>query len=256
MTDCSAEVRLITLNEENLGKVQMLCGHSPTYRRGYEAKVDWLRERLQEGMRYTLLQVQGRNAGMIETVPGEFAWRGVEAQGYLFIHCFWVVGRNRRHGYGRQLLQDCLEHARGTNGVAVVSSKTHWLPTRKIFIRNGFELADALPPFELLVNRFRPDAPLPHFKRAAPAPLPGLTLHQSDQCPYFQNLPAIVQQVGERLGVPVNVMHVESAGQAQNLPCPYGVLGIFYNGELIEYRPAGTKKLLEILETKRTGLPG
>jgi hypothetical protein len=43
---------------------------------------------------------------------------------------------------------------------------------------------------------------------------------------------------------------VESATQAQNSPCPYGVLGIFYNGELLEYRPTGTKKLLELVKMK------
>src|SRR5512136_373080 len=111
MTGPQTEVKLVTLNEENLGIVQMLCGHSPTYRSGYHAKEDWLRQRLKEGMRYTLLQVNGRNAGMMETIPAEYAWRGVEAPGYVFIHCFWVVGQNRKHGYGRQLLQDCLEHA-------------------------------------------------------------------------------------------------------------------------------------------------
>jgi GNAT superfamily N-acetyltransferase len=253
MTGPQTEVKLVTLNEENLGKVQMLCGHSPTYRSGYHAKENWLRQRLKEGMRYTLLQVNGRNAGMLETIPAEYAWRGVEAPGYLFIHCFWVVGRNRRHGYGRQLLQDCLEHALGTNGVVVVSSRTHWLPTRKIFLKNGFELADESPPFELLVKRFKPDAPLPRFKRMVQTRLPGLTLYHSDQCPYFQNLPAIVQQVGRQLGVPFNLVHVESAGQAQNSPCPYGVLGILHDGKWIEYRPVGAKKLLEILELERAG---
>jgi len=231
-----------------------LCGHSPTYRPGYDRKVAWLRARLGEGMRYTLLQVNGRNAGMIEVLPGEHAWRGVEANGYLFIHCFWVVGRNRKQGYGRQMLQACLEDAKGTNGVAVVVSKAHWLPTPRVFLRNGFELADQAPPsFDLLVRRFDPDAPLPRFKRVEAKPPPGLTLYHSDQCPYMQNLPAIVQGVGERLNLPVNIIHLDSPQAAQNSPCAYGVLGIFHDGELLTYRPAGTKKLLELLEAKLAG---
>jgi GNAT superfamily N-acetyltransferase len=256
MTDIQADVRLITLTEENLGKVQMLCGHSPACRLGYNAKENWLRERLPEGIRYTMLQINGRNAGMVESIPGENAWRGVEAQGYLFIHCLWVVGRNRKHGFGRQLLQACLEDARGMNGVAVVTSRTHWLPTRKIFIKNGFEMVDELPPFELLVNRFKPEAPLPSFKRMVQALPTGLTFYHSDQCPYMQNLPAIVQQVGGQLGVPVTLVQVESAIQAQNSSCPYGVQGIFLEGELVEYRPVGAKKLLEILGTKLAGRAG
>jgi GNAT superfamily N-acetyltransferase len=247
-------VQIISLTEADLGKVQMFCGHSPTYRRGYEAKIEWMRARLREGMRYTLLQVKGRNAGMIEYVPGEHAWRGVEAKGYLFIHCFWVVGRNRKHGYGRQLLQACLEDAKGTNGVAVAVSKTHWLPTPKIFQKNGFELADQAPPsFDLLVKRINPEAPLPCFKQNAQAIPPGLTLYHSDQCPYTQNVADIVRKVGEQLNVSVNIIHVNSFKAAQESPCLYGTLGYFFDGELLTYRPAGTKKLLELLEPKMAG---
>ena len=95
------DVKIIAMIKSDLGKVQMFCGHSPAYQHGYDAKMKWLRGRLAEGMRYTLLQVNGYNAGFIEYIPGEYAWRGIEAKGYLFIHCFWVIGRNRGHGYGR-----------------------------------------------------------------------------------------------------------------------------------------------------------
>jgi GNAT superfamily N-acetyltransferase len=246
-----SDVKFVTLTESDLGKVQMLCGHSPTYRRGYDAKLEWMRDRIREGMRYTLVQVRGHNAGMVEYIPGEYAWRGVDAKGYLFIHCFWIVGQNRGHGYGRQLLDACLEDAKGTNGVAVMVSKTHWLPTPKIFLKNGFELADhADPSFDLLVKRFNADAPLPRFKRTKSKIPPGLTLYHSDQCPYTQNVADIVARVGEQLKIPVNIIHVDSAKAAQKLPCIYGTLAYFFNGELLTYHPTGTKKLLELLEPK------
>jgi GNAT superfamily N-acetyltransferase len=246
-----SDVKIITLTESDLGKVQMLCGHSPTYRRGYDSKMEWMRDRLREGMRYTLLRVNGRNAGMVEYVPGEVAWRGVEANGYLFIHCFWVIGKNRGHGYGWQLLKTCLEDARGTNGVAVAVSKTHWLPTPKLFLKNGFELADQVAPsFDLLVKRFNPDAPLPGFKRLVQKAPPGLTLYISDQCPYTQNMPDIVNKVGNQLKIPVNIIQVDSAKAAQESPCSYGTLAYFYNGELLTYRPTGTEKLMGLMKMK------
>jgi GNAT superfamily N-acetyltransferase len=246
-----SDVKIHTLTQSDLGKVQMFCGHSPTYRRGYEAKIEWLRARLREGMRYTLLTVRGHNAGLMEYVPGEYAWRGVEAAGYLFIHCFWVIGQNRGHGYGRQLLEACLEDARGTKGVAVVVSKAHWLPTPKLFLKNGFELADhADPSFDLLVKRIKPDAPPPRFKRTAPKIPAGLTLYHSDQCPYTQNAAAIVAHVSEQLKLPVNIIHVDSAKVAQESPCLYGTLGYFFDGELLTYRPTGAEKLLELLKPK------
>ena len=244
-------IQILTLTESDLGKGQMFCGHSPTYRRGYAARIEWLRARLREGMRYTLLRVNGRNAGMVEYVPGEVAWRGVDAQGYLFIHCFWVIGKNRGRGYGRQLLETCLEDASGTKGVALVVSKAHWLPTPKLFLKNGFELADqAASSFDLLVKRLKPDAPLPRFKQPVQKAPPGLTLYHSDQCPYTQNVPDIVARVGGQLNVPVNIIHVDSARAAQESPCPYGTLAYFYNGELLTYRPTGTEKLLELLKPR------
>ena len=249
-----SDVEIIPLSEADLGRVQMFCGHSPTYRRGYEAKIEWTRLRIREGMRYTLLCVNGHNAGLNEYVPGEYAWRGVEAKGYLFIHCFWVIGRNRRHGYGRQLLDACLEDAQGTNGVAVMVSKSHWLPTPKLFLKNGFEMADrADPSFDLLVKRLNPEAPLPRFKRDTGAVPPGLTLYHSDQCPYTQNVPSIVEKVGEQLKVPVNVVRVESARAAQEVPGFYGTLAYFFDGEFLTYHPTGTKELLEMIAPRLTG---
>jgi len=216
--------------------------------------VEWLRGRLHEGMRYTLLQVNGHNAGLVEYLPGQAAWRGVEAAGYMFIQCFWVVGRNRGHGFGRQLLQTCLDDARGTNGVAVMVSKSHWLPTPRLFLKNGFELADlAAPSYDLLVRRFDPQAPLPRFKKPEIRIPPGLTLYHSHQCPYAQNVPDIATRVGSSLKIPVNIIHLGNAMDAQNSPCRYGTLAYFYNGDFLTYHPAGTEKLLELLAPRMAG---
>jgi GNAT superfamily N-acetyltransferase len=244
------EVEIITLDEHNLEKVQLFCGHSPTYRVGYIAKKQWLQKRLSEGMRYKLLTVNGHNAGMIEYIPAEYGWRGVEAKGYFLIHCFWVIGRNRKHGFGRLLLENCLKDTKDSNGVVVVSSRTHWLPTRKIFLKNGFRVIEENPPFELLVRQFKPDAPLPRFKQVEPELPEGLALYFSDQCPYMQNMPAIVEQVGVQLEIPVKIIMINKSMQVQNSPCPYGVLGIYYNNKLVDYRPTGTKKLLENLQSR------
>lgn len=248
--------KLVTLTESTLGKVQMQCGHSPTYRRGYDAKIEWTRARIREGMRYMIMQVNGNNAGMMETIPAEYAWRGIEAPGYLFIHCFWVIGQNRRHGYGKKILSACLEDARGTNGVAVMVSKAHWLPTPKIFLKNGFTLADqANPSFDLLVKQLNSEAPLPRFKRPAATIQPGLTLYYSDQCPYYQNVPDIVKRVGEMIKVPVNIIHLEDARAAQAAPGFYGTLGYFFNGDFLTYHPTGTDKLLELIRPRLAAQP-
>ncbi len=205
-------------------------------------------------LQYKLYQVNGRNAGFIEYIPGEYVWRGVDAKGYLFIHCFWVIGRNRGHGFGRKLLDACLEDARDYHGVAVVVSKTHWLPTPKVFLKNGFEVVDHFPPsFDLLVRRNSADAPLPRFKRPrriADRYARGLVFIKSAQCPYVYVMDEGVRQIGKELDIPVNIIELKSAREAQNSPCVYGVMGLFYNGELLTYHPTGKKQILELLESK------
>jgi len=245
-------VELLTLNADNLGKVQMFCGHSPTYRQGYRAKIEWARTRLAEGWRYTLLTVDGRNAGMLETAPAENGWRGVDAPGYHLIHCLWVVGRNRKHGYGRKLLENALAEAQETNGLVVLSSRSHWLPTRKIFLKNGFQVIDEEPPFELLALRLKNSAPLPSIRRNQVDIPQGLVLYQANQCPYMQNLPLVVKTVGSQLGIPVQVIQLDNPSQAQAGPCPYGVLGIYLDGQFLDYRPLGTKSLLAAIAAIKT----
>jgi hypothetical protein len=181
----------------------------------------------------------------------------VEADGFLFIQCFWVVGRNRGHGYGQRLLEACFDDARGMQGVVVMVSKAHWLPTPKIFLKNGFELADrAAPSFDLLVKRFNPMAPTPRFKPNAAFIPPGLTLYHSDQCPYTQNVPEIFEKVGEKLRIPTTIIHLDNAQAAQKSPCLYGTLAYYFNGKFLTYHPTGSEKLLKLIKSEQDGISG
>jgi GNAT superfamily N-acetyltransferase len=249
--------QIITLTEENLGEYRAFCGLSGRYLKGHHKKNEWLKARFREGLRYKIYQVDGKNAGFIEYVPGEYAWRGVDANGYLFIHCFWVLGRHKKHGYGRQLLDICLQDAQTYHGVAVVASKTHWLPTPKIFLKNGFELVDQAPPsFDLLVKRFSPNAPMPRFNQNWRGDYKfsrSLTFIKSDQCPYMYVMDDGLLQIGDELNIPVNIVRLETAQEAQSSPCVYGVMGLFYNGELLTYHPMGKEKILELLKPKLKG---
>ena len=66
-------------------------------------------------------------------------------------------------------------------------------------------------------------------------------------------MPEITIKVGEQLHLPVNIIRVDDARAAQQVPCPYGTLADFYNGEFLEYRPTGTEKLLELLSRNWPG---
>ena len=187
-------------------------------------------------------EIGGRTVGFIEYIPGEFAWRAVNAPGYLVIHCLWVVGKGKGKGYGSQLLQLCLDDARAQNkhGVVMVSSDGVWLAKKDLFIKQGFkEVGQAPPSFSLLVYRFD-DAPLPAFpkdweERQARFGK-GLTVIRTPQCPYNEDAANIALEYAAEQKIDARVVAFESAKELQlNSPSPYGAFGLVLNGRLLAY---------------------
>lgn len=240
----NVDIRDIT--PANVSDEGIFCVEIERRRDGIEKKMDWFKDRFKEGLRMKKLLVKGKKAGFIEYVPGEYAWRTVEARNYVFIHCIWV--RMAGHGYGGLLLQKCMEDARGTNGVAIVTSDEPWLPGKEFFVKNGFRLIQRAPPhFQLLVKQFQ-DAPLPRFndgwdarcKRFAS----GLTVVYSDQCPYIDGAIKHIHSCQEKYGIPVDFEKLENCKQAQFAPGPSGVFTLLYNGKFVTHKPRLPTKLL------------
>ena len=217
---------------------------------GYARKLRWLKQRFAEGLRIKMFALPER--GFIEYIPGEFAWRAVDAKGYMFIHCLWVVGKSKGKGQAKLLLDACIEDAKksGMHGVAMITSEGNWLSGKKFFLDNGFESVGAAPPaFELLVRKFR-DAPSPVFaddlaKRAKKFSS-GLTVIRSDQCPYLEDATNTVQTVADELGLNFQVIELNTSRDVQRIsPSVYGVFSIVYRGSLLSYHYELKKDLIE-----------
>ena len=86
-------VEIINVNEDNVEEVGFFCLMSRRQSEAYQRKLRWLKDRFDEGMKIKMLKLPDR--GFIEYIPGEYAWRAVEAKGYMFIHCLWVVGKSK-----------------------------------------------------------------------------------------------------------------------------------------------------------------
>ena len=121
--------KIVDINDKNVNEYGLFCLKSRFKEDGCKNKIKWFMKRHKEGLRIKLLLIyEGekrgfRSRGFIEYIPGECAWRGIEARGWMVIHCIWVVGKNKRQGLGSKLLKECLEDAKGMNGVAVVTSR-------------------------------------------------------------------------------------------------------------------------------------
>jgi GNAT superfamily N-acetyltransferase len=250
------KVTIIDVNPETIGNYG-ICGYKDPTSRGFQQKLEWLKQRFKEGMKIkVLLSQKDDTVGSIEYLPGEYAWRGVHAPGYIFIHCLFVLKKAYKgRGYGTLLIEACEKGARSQNmhGVAVVVSKSTWMAKKEVFIKSGYEITDEAPPhYQLLVKRFHDETPLPKFsgnweeKLARHAK--GLTIIHSDQCPYVIKAMSEIPPVArEEYGIEPDIIELSNCQLAQDSPNPYGIFSIIWNGELVADHPISKTRFKNIM---------
>jgi GNAT superfamily N-acetyltransferase len=257
-----SNVEMITVDDaDKAAEHGFFCYKSKPKAEGYRRKLAWLEQRFAEGLQIKMIHEDDRSVGFIEYTPVEFAWRPIEAEGYLAIHCLWVVGRAKEKGYGSRLLNACLEDARsmGKHGVVAATKKGGHLVGKKIFLKHGFEVVDQAPPAFSLVTRTFGDAPSPAFphdwEERQARYSEGLTVVYADQCPYFYDAVRKALEAAEEVGIQARqAVELKSAQEVRELaPCPYGTFGIVYDGALVTCTPLGTKRLKKRLQELLVG---
>lgn len=255
------DYQIIDTKADNIGGCG-LCGNTSANNLGRRRKVNWLKERYAEGLRYKVLRSKTcGDIGMIEYALGEHAWRPVAAAGYLVIHCLMVIGKHQRKGLGSLLLESCLRDARKRKcrGVAVVTSSDSLMAGNDLFIKAGFVPVDRLigrseasvAPYELLVKKLQKTAPDPRFMverdRLFKRHRKGLTILAADQCPYVAKSAERIAEASRTLGLEPKMVRVKSAQASRELPTPYGVFSIIYDGKLIAHRPISATRFMSIM---------
>jgi len=218
-------------------------------------KIDWFKEYYPKGLRIKgLISKTGGYQGMIEYIPGNYAHRPVNADGYMFIHCIFVGFKNefKGKGYASLLLLECIKEAKADNmdGVAVVTRKGSFMAKRDFFIKNGFEPVDkAAPDFELLALKFDGKAKNPSFKKvSAQKYSDGLTIFRSAQCPYsVKNVDAIIK-TARQMNLKVKLVEMDTIESVQNSPCAFGTFCIVNNGEVISHHPISNTRFENIMK--------
>lgn len=251
---------IVDTDADSIGN-HSFCGFSNPKREGHRRKCEWLRQRFTEGLRFKVLQVDGEDAGMIEYAPGEHAWRPVEAEGYMVIHCIMLRKKHKGRGYGKLLLGDCIQDAQeaGMHGVVAVTSDGTWMADERLFVRSGFECVDTAPPsYKLLVKRLRA-APAPRFSSGRERTLrkhgSGLVIFTSDQCPYVAKGLADILQVCARHGLDPEVVEMRSSHEARLAPSAYGVFNIVWDGKLVAEHPISGRRFENIVSKLGCGSP-
>jgi len=248
---------LIDIDSSNLDE-SPCCGIKDPSHPGLVGKRCWLKTQFKLGLKAkSLVGPDGKPGCYIEYLPGEFAWRGVSAAGYMFIHCLWNHLKKHQHkGWASAMIEACLSDAEaaGMNGVAVMTRDGPFLASRSVFLANGFKLADTAPPdYQLLVRKFKAGAADPRFKggyeRKAARFNRGLTIIRSAQCPYIAKFAAeIVQAAEEEYHTKPKIVDLESCRDAQDAPTPYAVFAVVYKGRILADHQISRTRFCNIMD--------
>lgn len=231
------------LDETTLAADHICCAFSDKKcAAGYYKKKEWLGNQFKQGYVFRKFDIRGKV--FIEYCPAEIAWAPVSAPGYILINCFWVSGQYKGKGYGRELLQACIEDAKGKQGLAVITGtkKMPFLSDRSFFKQQGFLLADTAPPyFELWYLPFSKAAAPPRFNSCTQQPeitsSADFTVFYSDACPFTDyyvhvELKAAIEASGQTL----EIIKFSSSSQAQAHVVPFTIYSLFFQGKFVTHQ--------------------
>ncbi len=244
-------MEIVRITSDNIDSIGVGCITNNKHA-GYSTKREWLLQRMEEGLELRLLlDEKGKFAGMVECVPGNEAWRAVDAEGYLFIHCIWVYSKNiRGGGAGTWLLEEVIARAKQLKmkGVAIAVSEKPWIATKELFLKHGFKVVDTSGGYELMALNFEKTTP-PKFMpwEDTLQKVKGWQLFYTHQCPMFAKcLPEIIQ-VAEENGIALEITEYSSAEEARQGPSIYGVFSLVKDGKLLADHYISTTRFRNIV---------
>jgi len=250
----NSKMKIISVNSENISEYQPVCFLNPK-NEGYLKKLKWLKERFSNGLIIKRLYLENEKKcnGFIEYIPGEYAWRAVDAKGYMFIHCIWISpNKHKEKGYGSLLVNECFQDAKkeGKYGVAVVTSEGPFMAGKALFLKNSFRsVAQVKPSYELMIKPIR-SGPLPKFKDCEKqlSQYKGLNIIYSNQCPWVARSIKELSEIAKKKGLKLKIVELENARQAQDAPSIYTAFNLIYNGKLLVDHYISSRRFLNIIE--------
>jgi len=255
------DIEIIDLTPGNIADYGV-CGYKDVKKHvELRKKIEWFKKYYPKGLRIkAVFSKKGGYQGMLEYIPGGYAHRPVDADGYMFIHCVFVGFKKEFKGKGLAscLIDECIKDAKVSKmqGVTVVTREGSFMAHNDIFLKKGFQVVDsAEPDFNLLALKFDAISKDPKFKLMNADNLKkyskGLTVIRSPQCPYTEkNVNAILETAKNKYNIKANVIDLKDSDAAQQSPCAFGTFCIIYNGEIISHHPISNTRFENIMKNK------
>ncbi|MCD8043715.1 MAG: GNAT family N-acetyltransferase [Tannerellaceae bacterium] len=229
------DTTFVNLTTENLSDEHVCCIiRSKKPHPGIDAKRTWLANRVKEG--HVFRKLNEKATVFIEYAPLETAWVPIVGDNYYYIYCLWVLGNYKGKGYGKSLLEYCVNDARqkGKSGICMLGAQKQkaWLSDQSFAKKYGFEVVDTTGNgYELLALSF--DGTVPKFApnaKNSKIQSKELTIYYTMQCPYIYQTIERIKQYCETNNVPVSLIRVNTLQQAKELPCVFNNWAVFYKG--------------------------
>lgn len=232
-------LKIIEVTPDNVQEETLFCVKD-LKNPGFESKRKWFEKRYEEGLKMKILKDDsGKMIGFIEYVPASHAWRPIDAENFMFIHCMYVYSKkDRNQGYGTLLISEAEKDAenRGMAGLCVMTSKGVWIADKSIFEKNGFKEVDGLGRFELLSKKWDTkilDPKLINWTEKQ-KDNKGWHLLYADQCPWHEKSVMALLNTAMDYGIDLKVTKINTAQEAKNAPSGYGVFNLLHDGKLLE----------------------
>lgn len=198
------------------------------------------------------MENQKKAVGFIEYIPGEYAWRAVDAKDYMFIHCIWITpNKNKNQGLAGMLIEECFRDVREQDrtGAAVIASEGPFMTGRDLFIKYGFETAETAKPSFSLMHKNVKDGLPPGFMdwKGHLAEYDGLNIVYSNQCPWVARSITELQEAASEYNLDIKITEMKTAEEAQNGPSIYSVFNLIYDGKLLSDHYISTTRFKNII---------
>lgn len=244
-------MEFIKVTEENLEREHICCAISNNKDCQVMAKKNWMKEQLKDGLVFLKGNVRGKC--FIEYMPAENAWMPIEAEGYMYINCFWISGQFKGKGYANQLLEECIRDSKekGRKGLCIRASakKKPFLSEGDYLKYKGFQVADTAEPFfELLYLPFK-EADIPRFKECVKNPQikeDGYVLYYTHQCPFTAKYVPVLEQAAKEHNISFKSILINSREEAQNMPVASTTYALFLDGKFVTNEILSEKKFLKM----------
>jgi len=234
--------KVITLNKLNIDQEHICCAISDKKcKDSYKLKKDWLKKEFDN--EYVFRRIDARAKVFIEYGPAEKGWVPIDAPNYLLVNCFWVSGRYKGNGYGKELLKLAVDDARkqGKNGLVTIvgTKKYHFMSDTKWLLKQGFEITEQTSNgFSVLTKKIISAAANPKLKKSVSKEnienKSGLVVYFSNRCPFSEyHVMTSLKETVEKRNLPLKIIKLESMEQAQSAPTPATIFSLFYNGKFI-----------------------